>query len=542
MHETTGRSVPLPVQVCERALDARDSRFDGLFFVGIITTRIYCRPVCPARVSRRDHRRFFASAAAAERAGFRPCLRCRPELAPGRALVDALPRLAHAAGRRIGEGALNGRSVRELAAELAVSERHLRRAMQRELGVSPVELAQTHRLLLAKQLLTDTSLSVSRIAFASGFQSLRRFNASVRERYRMSPTVLRRGALRNAALRRARVNGELNAEPESDMLRLTLSYRVPFAWNALLTLLHRGAVPGVEIFTPRGYGRTVRLADHRGIVIVGNAHPTPEARRPGGGEPSRVSRASEATTGTHLTVDLSTSLLPVLMPLLGRLRRLFDLDAQPTVIDEHLERGGLGALVRARPGVRVPGAFEGFDAACRELLRDAASGSPRGRRLAARIARTLGEPVDTQFPGLDRLAPDPARIAEAGAPYLVTLGVERSNADAIVAVARGLEDGTLRLGPGSDVVATRLALTEIGVSHRLATMIVMRALHWPDAFPVSDRSLQRAAGLSDPCALRTAAEPWRPWRAYAATHLWLRQRSSSRPARRFGKRPATMAR
>jgi len=183
----------LDAGVCARALGARDARFDGLFFVGITSTRIYCRPVCPARVSYPDRRRFFESAAAAEGAGFRPCLRCRPELAPGRALVDAVPRLAHVAAHRIAAGALNDGSVTELATDLGVSERQLRRALDREVGVSPLELAQTHRLLLAKRLLVDTTLPVTRIAYASGFQSLRRFNAAFNERYRMSPSALRRG-------------------------------------------------------------------------------------------------------------------------------------------------------------------------------------------------------------------------------------------------------------------------------------------------------------------------------------------------------------
>src|SRR5215208_6448495 len=182
----------LTAELCHHAVGARDPRFDGLFYVGITTTRIYCRPVCPARVSHPDRRRFFGSAAAAERAGFRPCLRCRPELAPGRAAVDAVSQLARAAERRIAAGALNGRSSADLARELGVSERHLRRALEREIGVSPVELAQTHRLLLAKRLLADTTLSVTQVAYASGFQSLRRFNAAFRESYRMPPSHVRR--------------------------------------------------------------------------------------------------------------------------------------------------------------------------------------------------------------------------------------------------------------------------------------------------------------------------------------------------------------
>jgi AraC family transcriptional regulator of adaptative response / DNA-3-methyladenine glycosylase II len=381
MLEPVGLPPSLPARICQRALDARDSRFDGLFFVGIVTTGIYCRPICPSKRADPHHRRFFNSAAAAERAGFRPCLRCRPELAPGRAVTHAVSRLACTAAHRIAAGALNGRSVAELAAELAVSERHLRRALRRELGVSPVELAQTHRLLLAKRLLAETALSVTNVAFASGFESLRRFNVAFHERYGMSPSALRRPS----------------PAPASDLLRMTLAYRPPLAWDVLTAFLRRDAMPGVEIVEGRRYGRTVRLDGRSGVVF-----------------------AEDAPAEAHVKVDISPSLLPVLMPLLARLRQLFDLDAQPTVVDAHLERAGLAALVRRHRGVRLPGALE-----------------------------------------------------------------------------------------------------ETGVDERLATIIVMRALYWPDAFPASDRALQEAAGVASPRALRARAEKWRPWRAYAALHLWL---------------------
>src|SRR5690349_24362041 len=240
------------------AVDARDPRFDGVFFVGITTTRVYCRPVCPSRIAYDHHRRFFDSAAAAESAGFRPCLRCRPELAPGRTLIAALSRLANAAAQRIAAGALNGHSVGALASELGVSERHLRRALEREVGVSPLELAQTHRLLLAKRLLRDTDLSVTRVAYASGFQSLRRFNAVFRERYRMSPTALRRGTRSLADDRPARVSRGASAADDSP-LTLTLAYRPPLAWETLLDTLRERALPGVESVTDSTYSRTVRL-------------------------------------------------------------------------------------------------------------------------------------------------------------------------------------------------------------------------------------------------------------------------------------------
>jgi AraC family transcriptional regulator of adaptative response / DNA-3-methyladenine glycosylase II len=483
----------LRADVFARALDARDPRFDGVFFVGITTTGIYCRPVCPARVAYQDHRRFFRSAAAAERAGFRPCMRCRPELAPGLALIDAVPRLARAAAHRIAAGALNGRSVADLARDLGVGERHLRRALEREVGVSPLELAQTHRLLLAKQLLSDTRLPVTRIAYSSGFQSLRRFNAAFREQYRMPPTALRRTSP-------SRVSHKAPLQDDAP-LHLTLAYRPPFAWDTLLEFLRADAIAGVEIVGDATYSRTIEIDGRGGFVVVG-VQP----------------RAS------HLDVAVSPSLVPVLMPLLARLRHLFDLDAEPTVIDAHLVEGGLGALVTRRPGVRLPGSIDGFDVALRTLLRGRAraSSSALSTDPARRAAWALGESFETGIAALSRLTPSAARVAEAGTRRVEALGIPRSRAAAAVVLARLVADGTLRLEPGSDPASTRRALTEIaGIGDQLATTIVMRALYWPDALPVTDRGLQRTAGVATPRELRVRGECWRPWRAYAALHLWL---------------------
>ena len=491
----------LSPDVCERALDARDARFDGIFFVGITTTRIYCRPVCPARVSYHDRRRFFDSAASAERAGYRPCLRCRPELAPGRALIDAVPRLARVAAHRIEAGALNGRGVAHLAGELGVSDRHLRRVLERELGVSPLELAQTHRLLLAKRLLADTRLPVTRIAFASGFQSLRRFNSVFRERYRLSPSALRRGPGGGSPGHPGAEDRPAGAFSE-DLVRLTLAYRAPLAWAPLIALLGRDAMPGVELVEGERYGRVIRLEGRSGVVFVENAATSAHAGR------------------THLVVDVSPSLLPVLMPLLARLRQLFDLDAEPTAVDAQLERGGLGRLVRRRPGLRIPGAMEGFEAVLRSLLcgRDDSPAAPA----AHRVVEALGEPFDTGHPALRRLAPEAGRVAEAGTQRLIALGVARRAAETLTAVARALTEGRLHLEPGHDVATTHRTLLAIdGVTERLATAIVRRALRWPDAFTASDRALQRAAGAASAAELRARAEQWRPWRAYAAQHLLL---------------------
>ena len=500
--------------VYARALDARDARFDGVFFVGIITTRIYCRPVCPARVSYHDHRRFFPSAAAAEREGFRPCMRCRPELAPGLALVDAVSRLARDAVNRIAAGALNGHSVAELARDLGVSERHLRRALEREVGASPLELAQTHRLLLAKRLLADTGLAITRIAYASGFQSLRRFNAAFRTQYRMAPSALRGGS------------GKLAEPTDNEPVRLSLAYRSPFAWNPLLGFLRQDAVDGIELVDERRYGRTVEVEGHTGFVFIENA-----GARGGGRETApanaglrRARRLTKVSTG-NVSVAISPSLVPALMPLLARLRYLFDLDAEPTVIDAHLGQGSLGGLVARRLGVRIPGAFDGFDVALRAILRGRARGNRVGAAsgdLPARVAAALGEPIETGIPSLSRLAPTAARVADAGVGRLQSLGVPRRRATAAITVAELVADRKLVLSPGSDPIATRRLLTEIdGIGDQLALVIVMRTLSWPDALPAADSALQRAANVSSPGALEALGEQWRPWRTYAALNLWL---------------------
>jgi AraC family transcriptional regulator of adaptative response / DNA-3-methyladenine glycosylase II len=472
----------MDADACGRAIASRDPRFDGVFFVGITTTRIYCRPVCPARVTYPERRRFFESAAAAERNGFRPCLRCRPELAPGRALCDAVSRVARAAATRIAGGGLNGRSVGDLARELGVGDRHLRRAMERELGVSPVELAQTHRLLLAKCLLTDTTLPVTRIAYASGFQSLRRFNSVFQERYRMSPSVLRRRP--RPVARRG-----IAAGSSGDWVQLSLAYRPPLAWDALLESIAGDTPTGVGIVEGSRYGRTVALEGCQGMVLLETAVASPQ-----------------------VIVELSVTLLPALMPLLARLRHLLDLDAEPAIIDAHLADGGLGAHVQRHPGLRLPGAFDGFEVALRAMLRPG---------LLRRITRSLGEPLATGARGLDTLAPTADRIAEAGTPFLSTLGLPRRRAEVLGAIARLVADGRLRLEPGADLPTTLDIMMKAGLGARAASTIVTRALHWPDAFSSTDVSLQHAAGALSARALLHAAERWRPWRSYAAAHLSL---------------------
>jgi AraC family transcriptional regulator of adaptative response / DNA-3-methyladenine glycosylase II len=509
MMQPAGSLILLSSDTCQRAARARDPRFDGVFFIGVTTTGIYCRPICPGRFVRPSNRRFFVSAAAAERSGYRPCLRCRPELAPGRAPVDAVSRLAFAAALRIGAGALNDGSVADLARELGVSERHLRRALERQLGVSPVELAQTHRLLLAKRLLADTALPVTHVAFASGFQSLRRFNTVFRERYHLSPSKLRRAARGGEERRRTGARAAAAAAgPERDFVRLTLGYREPLAWSVLLRFLERDAIPGVEIVTGSRYGRTVRIDGRSGVVLAADMAP----------RPGRAARAA----GAHLDVEVSLALVPAVMPLLARLRHLFDLDAEPVVIDAHLEQGGLAALVARRRGMRIPGAVDSFEIVLGALIRGPGPSTQAARDAMRRVVAALGEPLDTGVPGLDRLAPTAERVADAGAARLRSLGVAPGRALALAAAARAIASGQLTLAPGDDIVAARRALLAIdGVGERLAAEILVRTLCWPDAFPATDRALQRAAGVSGPGSLRARAESWRPWRAYAALHLRL---------------------
>jgi AraC family transcriptional regulator of adaptative response / DNA-3-methyladenine glycosylase II len=424
---------------------------------------------------------FFKHAAAAERAGFRPCLRCRPELAPGSAPVDAVARLARAAAARIEAGALNDGSLDDLAAELSISTRQLRRAVEHAFGATPVELAQTRRLLLAKQLLTETVLPVAVVADASGFASLRRFNHLFSARYGLSPSSLRRGA-ENA---------------KTDVLRLRLSYRPPLDWPELLGFLAGRGAASVEAARDDRYLRTVQIDKHRGWIAVGPR------------------RGAEA-----LDVELSPSLLPVLVPLLARLRALFDLDAQPLAIAEVLGSDPrLAPLLAATPGLRVPGAFDGFELALRAILGQQVT-VKAATTLFGRFAQAYGESIETPFAELSHLSPQAARIAAAPLQDLIDLGLTQARARTIHGVAHAQIDGHLRLAPGLDAEAQLAVFRALpGIGDWTAAYVGMRALRLSDAFPYSDLALCKALGVTPREALRQS-EAWRPWRSYAALHLW----------------------
>jgi AraC family transcriptional regulator, regulatory protein of adaptative response / DNA-3-methyladenine glycosylase II len=469
------------------ALAARDPRFDGVFYVGVTSTGIYCRPVCTARTPRAANCRFFDSAEAAEKARFRPCLRCRPELAPGNAPVDDSRRVASLIVQRIDEGMLDeGAGLERVAAQFGWSSRQIRRIVQKELGVSPIELVLTRRLLLAKQLLTETSLPITEVAFASGFSSLRRFNDAFGGRYGMPPSRFRKTA------------DATGTTPADTALTLQLSYRPPMDWDGLLRFLAARALRGVEHVTTDAYLRTVRLGERTGWIAVRH-----HAER----------RA--------LVVELPHALTPVLPALLGRLRHLFDLSARPDVIAAHLARDPLLADRVARsPGLRVPGAFDGFELAVRAILGQQVT-VKGATTLAGRFAQAFGEPARTPHAELDRLTPTPQRVAAAPIDSVTALGVTRARAAGIVALANEVARGRLRLEAGADPGATIAQLVQLpGIGAWTAHYVAMRALRWPDAFPREDVVLRKRLGDVSAARAEELSQPWRPWRSYATLHLW----------------------
>lgn len=471
---------------CYEAIKARDARFDGSFFVGVSSTRIYCRPVCTVRMPMRRNCSFYANAASAERAGYRPCLRCRPEIAPGIArtvaAVDAVRTAAHWAAARIDEGALNEGDLEQLAARYGISSRQLRRVIEVEYGVTPVELAQTRRLLLAKQLLTDSSLSMALVAQASGFSSVRRFNHLFKTRYGLNPMAHRR-----------------QGKPaEHGGITLKLGYRPPLDWSRLLGFLTgRGAV-GVECAHENRYVRTVHLDDRRGWFSA----------RPLAGHDA-------------LQIEVSGSLMPVLTPLLARVRRIFDLDANPQLIEAHLARHpALKSIVQRQPGLRVPGAFDGFELALRAIVGQQVT-VKAATTLFGRFATTFGEPAQTPYDDLKFFSPSAERIADASLEQVIRMGMPGKRAQTVLLLAREIAEGRLTFESGMPIEQTLQQLQSIpGIGEWTANYIAMRALGYPDAWPHSDIGLMQALGTRKPKEILAAGEPWRPWRSYATLHLW----------------------
>ena len=483
-------ATPLDADACYRAVAAHDARFDGAFFIGVTSTGIYCRPVCRVKTPRRENCRFFAHASQAEGAGFRPCLRCRPELAPQTlawSAQDASALLAQHAARLLDSPDAWGDevpSVAGLAARLGVSDRHLRRVFEAELGVSPMDWLQTRRLLAAKQLLADTRLPVAQVALAAGFASLRRFNAAFAAQYRMSPTALRRDGS--------------EAKP-GDGIAVTLGYRPPYDVREMLQFLQQRGIAGVEQIDQSTHtvARTLRLDDDTRGWIACRFEP----------EQHRVQ------------VRVADSLAPQLPRVIARVRAWLDLDADPAAI-----HAVLGADFPALAGLRVPGTLDGFELAVRAVLGQQVTVAA-ARRLTTRLVERFGTPLATPIDGLTRLFPSPAALAAASGDELGQLGLVRQRQAAIHALAQAVSTGQISLHAGADVQTTMDALKALpGIGAWTADYIALRALRWPDAFPSGDMALQKALAPEGQRltarAAESRAERWRPWRAYAVIRAW----------------------
>ena len=466
---------------------ARDARFDGRVFVGVKTTGIYCRPVCRVRTPLARNCRFFDNAPSAEAAGFRPCMRCRPELAPGLSLVDSSQALAEAAARLIDHAVQHGQNldIPQIAERMGVTDRHLRRVFLAAHGVAPLDYLSTRRLLLAKQLLTDTALPVTAIAHASGFASLRRFNAAFQTRYRMSPSALRRG------------REDDDIAPAAHDFTLRLGYRPPYDVAGVLRFFADRALPGVEAVHGMEIRRTLAWA-HSGHLIDGwlSYRFMPERH--------------------ELHVRVAPQLVPALGSLLPRLRQALDLDADPAAIAPMLAR----LPVAAREGVRVPGGLDAFEIAARVILGQQVTVAA-ARTLSKRLVEALGRPVETPFAELHRLFPSAQAVAEADPERIGKLGIVRQRVRALQALAGALHEGRIELHRGAPLLATMAALRELpGIGEWTVQLIAMRALAWPDAFPATDIGVLNALNTRDLKAVSATAEDWKPWRAYAVMALW----------------------
>ena len=489
LHRHDGR-MDLDPRACYRALCTRDARFDGRLFVGVRTTGIYCRPVCPARTPKREHVQFFPTAAAAHEAGFRPCLRCRPETAPDLAAWRGTSNTVARALALLEMGGLDEADLESLASRLGVGERQLRRLFRQHLGASPIAVAQTRRVLLAKQLIHETTLPMSEVALASGFGSIRRFNETFQRLFNRPPTALRR-------------IGSGSTTSASGEVTLNLRYKPPYDWASMLGFLSARVVRGVEVIRDDAYMRTIELDGVHGVVIV----------RPG--------------KGAALKVTVRFPRLSALPAIIARLRRVFDLSADPEAIGAQLsEDPALARLIAVRPGLRVPGAWDGFELAVRAVLGQQIT-VHAAVSLAAKLVAAHGEPLTIAgmaVDGLTHVFPRPERLAALDP---AVLPMPRARAAALISLAGAVvaDPQMFRMGRTLDEVVAQLRALK-GIGEWTAQYIAMRELREPDACPSADIGLMRAMASPDgrrPTAqeLHTRAERWRPWRAYAAQHLWM---------------------
>ena len=473
------------VQVCEQARLSRDARFDGLFSTAVKSTGIYCRPVCPAPAPKPSNIAYYGNAAAAEAAGFRPCLRCRPELSPSDGAWRRGDEVVARALNLIDQGLLAGQPLSILAERVGMGERQLRRLFVDRLGAAPVGVHGTRRLLFAKQLLTETRLPITEVALASGFGSVRRFNATFLDAYRMAPRDLRRLPI---------------AAPE-DLLVLRLGYRPPYDFTAMLDFLRGRALPGVEYVDDASYARVVGPATTPGWL-----------------------RVSAWPNGEHaLKLELRAVPSAQLLPIVNRLRRMFDLDADPHAIASALSVDvRLRPLVKKRPGLRLPSGWDGFEIAMRAIIGQQVSVAA-ARTLTARLAQAFGEALPAGFAaGMSHLFPTPDALADAD---LTAIGLTRTRAQTVRTVARAVLDGRVDFHGErtlEDFIARWVVLP--GIGPWTASYIALRALGHPDAFPADDLVLQKAVPTDGTRmtakALTARAEAWRPWRGYAVMQVW----------------------
>ena len=473
------------------AFKAKDARFDGRFFVGISSTGIYCRPVCRAKQPKVENCTFYSTAAEAEQAGFRPCLLCRPELAPGSSITDATANLVYRAARMLEENCGNGQSLNELAGRLGCTDRHLRRVFTAEYNVSPVQYLQTCRLLLAKNLLTDTDLSVLDVAMAAGFGSLRRFNDLFKKQYNLSPTALRK-----------RTSKE---KKHNSDVTLALGYRPPYRWEEILNFLAGRAIAGVDTVKNGEYMRTVHLVTAEGKHVYGWI------------------RVGHKSPNNALTITANETLLPVLPQVLARVRHLFDLYCDPDAVYQILSsmndiRPGLCML-----GIRLPGCFNAFEMAVRAVLGQQIT-VKAASTLAARIVNTYGTPIKTGIEGLTHVFPSPEDILTLDGPienHLGPLGVIAARSRTIYDLARAIVqreiDFDLCAQPEEEI---KKLMTIRGIGSWTAQYIAMRAMEWPDAFLETDVGVKKALETYTSKELLKMAEAWRPWRSYATINLW----------------------
>ena len=479
-------TLPFDPTVLERARLSRDPRFDGKFFIAVTSTGIYCRPICPASPSpRKGNVRYFGSAAAAAEAGFRPCLRCRPEAAPGTPAWLGTSAVVRRALRLINEGALDEASVGEFATRVGVGARHLDRLFLQHVGASPLAVAQTRRLHFAKRLIDESDLPMTQIALAAGFGSLRRFNDAFRNAYGRPPRELRRD------------RREPPSHGTGDEVTLALSYRPPYDWDHLRDFLALRATPRVERVDEQGYGRLIRTDAGHAVIQV----------RPLAGKDALQLRVQGAPPTALFQIATAA-------------RRVFDLAADPALVVAGLESDPLlRPLVRRRPGIRIPGTWDAFECAVRAVLGQQVTVAA-ARTLAGRLVERIGEPVATPVSGLDRLFPTPQALAVAN---LDGLGLTGARIAALKALGLAVVEGRVTFDrPADEVVASLVELP--GFGEWTAQYIALRALGEPDAFLTADLVVRRmAAGGGAPLTLKELerrAETWRPWRGYAVMHLW----------------------